>query len=74
MSVHYISDKKGKHTAIVIPIKDWDDITSKYQDLKLLEMPQMKPSDFRGAISKKTAEQLLQHVEQESTEWERNIF
>jgi hypothetical protein len=73
MSVHYISDKHGKHTAIVIPIEEWDNITSKHQDLKSLEKPKMKPSDFRGAISKKTTEELLQHTEQARTEWERNI-
>jgi hypothetical protein len=73
MSAHYISDKQGRRTAIVIPIEEWDNITSKHQDLKSLVKPKMKPSDFRGTISKKTTEELLQHTEQARTEWERNI-
>lgn len=73
MSAHYLSDKQGKHTAIVIPIEEWDNITSKHEDLKFLVKPKMKPSDFRGAISKKTTEQLLQYIEQARAEWERNI-
>lgn len=33
-----------------------------------------KPSDFRRAISKTTADQLLQCATQYRTEWDRNIF
>jgi hypothetical protein len=73
MNVQYISDAQGRHTAIVIPIEEWNNITAKHQDLKLLENPKQKPSDFRGAISKETADKLLRYTEQARTEWGSNI-
>lgn len=33
----------------------------------------MKPSDFRGSISKEMAQELRQHVEQARQEWDRAI-
>lgn len=73
MNVQYLSDAQGRHTAIVIPIEEWNNITEKHQDLKLLENSKQKPSDFRGAISKETADQLLRYTEQARTEWGNNI-
>ncbi len=78
MNVQYLSDAQGRHTAIVIPIEEWNTITSKHEDLKRLEKPQQdiarpKPSDFRGSISKETADALLRHTEQARTEWESTI-
>lgn len=73
MNIQYISDRQGKHTAVVIPIDDWNEITERFQDLKEKEKPKAKPSDFRGAISKKTADELLMYVEQARGEWERSI-
>ena len=32
-----------------------------------------KPSDYAGCISKETAKELLQHIEQSRDEWERDI-
>jgi hypothetical protein len=52
MDIQYISDNHGNHTAVVIPIDEWNSITDKHQDLKTLEKPKMKPSDFVGCISK----------------------
>lgn len=34
MALQYIADDAGRHTAVIIPIKDWNSITNKYQDLK----------------------------------------
>jgi hypothetical protein len=70
MNIKYISDSQGKHTAVVIPIDDWNEITTRFQDLK--ENSKAKPSDFRGAISKKTADELLDYVQQARGEWERS--
>lgn len=61
MNVQYLSDAEGIHTAIVIPIDEWNTITAKYEDLKMLEKPKqgttrLKPSDFVGCISKETAQ------------------
>ena len=78
MNVQYLSDAQGRHTAIVIPIEEWNTLTAKHEDLKMLEKPKQegarpKPSDFRGSISKKTADELLRHTEQARTEWESTI-
>ena len=75
MNLQYISDARGRHTAVVIPIEDWNNITAQYEELKELELekPTKKPSDFRGAISKETAELMLQHAEQARNEWESGI-
>ncbi|MDZ7900750.1 MAG: hypothetical protein U5N85_22320 [Arcicella sp.] len=73
MDLHYISDKEGKHTAIVIPIEEWNNMTSKHEDLKTFENPKRKPSDFRGSISKESANIMLQHVEKSRKEWGRDI-
>ena len=73
MDLQYISDPDGRQTAVVIPIDEWHSITAKHQDLKSLETPRRKPSDFRGAISKKTADELLRYTEQARKEWESGL-
>ena len=74
MSLQYISDEQGRHTAVIIPIEEWNEITARYQDLKLVDALKSKPSDFRGAISDKTADALLRHTEQARTEWGNDTF
>ena len=78
MNVQYISDAQGRHTAIVIPIEEWNNITAKHQDLKLLENAKQdavrrKPSDFVGCISKETAQEMINDIEQSRSQWERPI-
>ncbi|ADB42179.1 hypothetical protein [Spirosoma linguale] len=78
MNVQYLSDAHGRHMAIVIPIEEWNSLTAKHEDLKMLEKQspndiRPKPSDFRGSISKKTADELLRHTQQARTEWENTI-
>ena len=74
MDLQYISDSNGKHTAVIIPIDEWNNITTKHQDLKTLDKPKKKPSDFVGCISKETADKLNEYVKQSREEWERDIF
>ncbi|MFN3489930.1 MAG: hypothetical protein ACK4YV_12395 [Emticicia sp.] len=77
MGLQYISDTQGRHTAVVIPIEEWNNITAKHEDLKLLEKPKpnqkRKPSDFVGCISKETAQRMIIEIEQSRNEWERTI-
>ncbi len=78
MDLQYLSDIEGKHTAVVIPIEEWNIITANHQDLKSLENPRkqnntMKPSSFRGAISQETTDDLLLYSEKPRKEWERDI-
>ena len=78
MNLQYLSDIEGNHTAVVIPIEEWNIITANHQDLKSLENPRkqnntMKPSSFIGAISQETTDDLLLYSEKPRKEWERDI-
>ncbi|AUD03720.1 hypothetical protein [Spirosoma pollinicola] len=73
MNVQYLSDAQGRHTAIVIPIEDWNSITAKHQDLKTLEALKRKPSDFFGTLSHEEGEKMQEHVTQSRNEWDRGI-
>ena len=76
MDIQYLSDEQGRHTAVQIPIDEWNKLTKEHEvfrDFEKKKAIQKKPSDFRGAISKNTAEQLLQYVGQARTEWDRDI-
>jgi len=79
MELQYISDNAGNHTAVIIPIAEWNNITAKHEDLKELtnepekKSNQKKPSDFAGTMSNAEAEKLRKHVEQSRNEWERNF-
>ena len=78
MDLQYISDTEGRHTAVVIPIEEWNNLTAKHQDLKDLEKPEVKkirkkPSDFVGCISKEIAEKMIADVELSRSQWDRNI-
>ena len=67
MGIQYLSDEQGKRTAVQIPIQDWNKLIEESKTFKNSEKDkssQKKPSDFQGAISKNTADQLLQYVEQ----------
>jgi hypothetical protein len=37
MSVQYISDNLGNHTAVIIPIEEWEKLTTKYSELSELD-------------------------------------
>jgi hypothetical protein len=76
MRLQYLSDYTGKHTAVVIPITEWEAIISKHSDLKSLEQdfPKDVPvkkytmGDFKGILSPESADELLKHVEQSRNE------
>jgi hypothetical protein len=76
MHLQYLSDYTGKHTAVVIPIQEWEDIVRKHSDLKALvqEQPEKKYTfgDFDGILTKEQGEELLRHVEQSRNEWDRD--
>ncbi|EHQ24729.1 hypothetical protein [Mucilaginibacter paludis] len=73
MSLQYISDNEGNHTAVLIPIDEWELLTSKYRDLKLMEKPKVvnhsKLSDFAGTLPKDVAEQMQEYIKQSRDEW-----
>jgi hypothetical protein len=82
MLLQYLSDNTGKHTAIVIPIAEWEAIVRKHADLKALEQPSAtNPAvgrrrtlgEFAGAISSEQADSMLKRVEESREEWDRDI-
>lgn len=79
MELQYISDNAGNHTAVIIPIAEWNNITDKHQDLKDLtnatekKSTGKKPSDFAGTLSTEEAEKLHKYLKQARNEWERNF-
>jgi hypothetical protein len=73
MDLQYLSDTQGNHTAIVIPIDQWNDITAKHQDLKTLEMPPKNASRFKGLLTNEEANKYHTYLKQARSEWERDI-
>ena len=77
MALQYISDNTGKHTAVIIPIAEWDDITAKHEDLKELmedNIPKTKnASRFKGLLTKEEAEKYHKYIEESRNEWDRGI-
>jgi hypothetical protein len=67
MDLQYLSDEQGRHTAVQIPIDEWKKLRDEnevFRNLGKNKSILKKPSDFRGAISKNTANKLLEHIEQ----------
>lgn len=73
MDLQYISDTQGRHTAVVIPIEDWNALTTKHQDLKLLERPQNNAARFKGLLTSEEANSFHIYLRQARSEWERDI-
>jgi hypothetical protein len=75
MALQYLSDASGKPTAVVIPIKEWEMLKEKHQDLQQLEKPnsihKKKPSDFAGTLPADIAEAMQAYVEKSRNEWDR---
>ena len=76
MPLQYLTDIKG-HTAVLIPINEWEQITRKHQDLKSLEKvitkPNTKLSDFAGKLSAETADAMLNYVAESRNEWDERL-
>lgn len=77
MPLQYITDTTGTHTAVIIPINEWELITRKYKDLKSLETvtekPKIKLSDLAGKLPKETADVMLNYVAESRNEWDERL-
>ncbi len=77
MSLQYITDSTGKQTAVLIPIEEWQILTSKYIYLKELENRNLKTkgklSQLAGKLSEKTANAMLNYVEEGRNEWDERV-
>lgn len=78
MPLQYVTDTDGTHTAVLIPINEWELITRKYEDLKSLETtvpkPKLKLSELAGKLSYQTAENMLNYVAEGRNEWEERAL
>ncbi len=74
MSLQYITDAKGIHTAVLIPIREWEKLKNRYSDLAELEKnnntPPLKLSELAGKLSYETAEEMLNYVAESRKEWD----
>ncbi len=77
MALQYITDNSGAHTAVVIPIDEWERITRKHEDLKTLESTpakkKIKLSDYAGKLSQETADAMLNYVAESRNDWEERL-
>jgi hypothetical protein len=77
MALQYISDNLGNHTAVIIPITEWNSITAQHEDLKKMiekKIPQTNnASRFKGLLTSEEAEKYDQYLKQARSEWDRDI-
>ena len=77
MPIQYITDNKGTHTAVLIPINEWELLALKHSDLKDLETTAAKPtiklSELAGKLSYQTAEEMLNYVAEGRNEWDDRL-
>jgi hypothetical protein len=77
MELQYISDSSGNHTAVIIPINEWDSILAKHTDLKeLAEEKNPKTNDasrFKGLLTNEEAEKYHKYLKKARSEWDRDI-
>lgn len=75
MPLQYISDNEGNHTAVLIPITEWELLTRKHADLKKMEQPKnnaptKKASEYAGTMPAEIAKAFSKHIEDDRNQWE----
>ncbi len=75
MPLQYISDSAGNHTAVLIPITEWELLTRKHEDLKQMDLPKKdtpikKASDFAGTMPADIAIAFNKHIEDGRNQWD----
>jgi hypothetical protein len=73
MDLQYISDISGNHTAVIIPIEKWNNITEKHQDLKQLEKPKNNAARFKNLLNREEADKYNTYLQKAREQWERDI-
>ena len=59
MALQYISDNLGVHTAVIIPINDWNYITEKYSDIEDIPEWEKAMTDQRLDFIKNHSDKLI---------------
>jgi hypothetical protein len=77
MALQYISDDKGRHTAVIIPIAEWKNITAKHRDLQELMEEKAPPinnaASIKGLLTDEEAEKYHKYLKKARNEWDRDI-
>ena len=73
MDLQYISDTQGNHTAVIIPIEKWNNLTAKHQDLKMMELPKNNASRFKNLLTNEEADKYHTYLKNARNQWERDI-
>ena len=74
MALQYLSDTEGNHTAVMIPISEWELLTKQFEGLKKIETTpsetsRKKPSDFAGTMPLDVAELFHLSVKESRENW-----
>lgn len=72
MDIQYLSDEQGRHTAVQIPIDDWNKLTEENEVFRNFEKKKKKPSDFFGTLNIEEGEKMQKYLIESRNEWERN--
>ena len=72
MDLQYLSDEQGRHTAVQIPIDEWNKLKEENQIFREYEKKKKKPSDFFGTLNIEEGEKMQQYIIESRNEWERN--
>jgi hypothetical protein len=72
MDIQYLSDEQGRHTAVQIPINEWNKLTEENAVLRNYEKKKKQPSDFFGTLSIEEGERMQKYLTESRNEWERN--
>jgi hypothetical protein len=72
MDIQYLSDEQGRHTAVQIPIDEWNKLTAESEVFRNFEKKKKKPSDYFGTLSIEEGEKMQKYVTESRNEWERN--
>jgi len=78
MSLQFISDNSGNTTAVIVPIQEWNAIVENQAGLIKTDKPKqkekkIKPSDFKGILSKDDASEFHKYLTKVRKEWDRDF-
>ncbi len=76
MNVRYIIDEKGYKNAVLLSIKDWEEIQNDLKEFERLnkDTKQKLSERFAGCIPEERVVELQDELIKMRNEWERNIY
>lgn len=74
MEIQYLSDEQGRHTAVQIPIDEWNKLTEENEVLRNFEKKKKKPSDFFGTLNIEEGEKMQKYLMESRNEKKPSVF